>query len=196
MHNFQATARSTQGRLIPIIEIGGRNQKPGILVLLFHSVPDDCVHSGLLHKIQETIIPSFRPQEICQLKHMIYRHKAEVHNDVMWNALVVHGRESIEIVWPFTMHTPSIDQLPRWGLRVLTVSLPSPAQPLNSCIICEKKSTTISPASWLLSFLWTWRRFESLFDLVKYRFWSGEEIPGISRPVAICARTAYSITAT
>jgi len=26
---------------------------------------------------------------------------------------------------------PSIDQLPRWGSRVLTVSFPSPAQPLN-----------------------------------------------------------------
>ena len=53
------------------------------------------------------------------------------------------------------MYIPSIDQLPRWGSRVLTVSFPSPAQPLNLCMICEeKKSTsTISPALWLLSFL-------------------------------------------
>ena len=53
-----------------------------------------------------------------------------------------------------TMYIPSIDKLPRWGSRVLTVSFPSPAQPLNLCMICEeKKSTTISPALWLLSFL-------------------------------------------
>jgi len=38
-----------------------------------------------------------------------------------------------------TMHIPSIDQLPRWGSRVLTVSFPSPAQPLNLCMICEEK---------------------------------------------------------
>ena len=37
---------------------------------------------------------------------------------------------------------------------------------------------------------------ESLFDLVKYGFWSGEAIPGVSRPVIICVRTAYSIAAT
>ena len=37
---------------------------------------------------------------------------------------------------------------------------------------------------------------ESLFDLVKYRFWSGEETPGVSRPVIIRVRTACSITAT
>jgi len=36
----------------------------------------------------------------------------------------------------------------------------------------------------------------SLFDLVKYCFWSGEATPGVRRPVAIRARTAYSITAT
>jgi len=36
---------------------------------------------------------------------------------------------------------------------------------------------------------------ESLFDLVKYGFWSGEAIPGVSRPVAIRVRTAYSIAA-
>ena len=35
---------------------------------------------------------------------------------------------------------------------------------------------------------------ESLFDLVKYGFWSGEATPGVSRPVAIRVRTAYSIT--
>jgi len=38
-----------------------------------------------------------------------------------------------------TMHIPSIDQLPRWGSRVLTVSVPSPAQQLNLCMICEEK---------------------------------------------------------
>jgi hypothetical protein len=37
---------------------------------------------------------------------------------------------------------------------------------------------------------------ESLFDLAKYRFWSGEAIPGVRRPVFIRVRTAYSITAT
>jgi len=37
------------------------------------------------------------------------------------------------------MQIPSIDQLPRWGSRMLTVSFPSPAQPLNLCIICEEK---------------------------------------------------------
>ena len=38
-----------------------------------------------------------------------------------------------------TMYIPSIDQLPRWGSRVPTVSFPSPAQPLNLCMICEEK---------------------------------------------------------
>jgi len=37
---------------------------------------------------------------------------------------------------------------------------------------------------------------ESLFDLAKYRFWSGEAIPGVHRPVFIRVRTAYSIAAT
>jgi len=37
---------------------------------------------------------------------------------------------------------------------------------------------------------------ESLFDLVKYGFWSGEATPGVSRPVIIRVRTAYSISAT
>ena len=37
---------------------------------------------------------------------------------------------------------------------------------------------------------------ESLFDLAKYRFWSGEANPGVRRPVFIRARTAYSIAAT
>jgi len=37
---------------------------------------------------------------------------------------------------------------------------------------------------------------ESLIDLVKYRFWSGEATPGVSRPVIIRVRTAYSIAAT
>ena len=37
---------------------------------------------------------------------------------------------------------------------------------------------------------------ESLFDLVKYGFWSGEAIPGVSRPVIIRVREAYSIAAT
>ena len=36
----------------------------------------------------------------------------------------------------------------------------------------------------------------SLFDLAKYRFWSGEAIPGVRRPVFIRVRTAYSIAAT
>ena len=38
------------------------------------------------------------------------------------------------------MYIPSIDQLPRCGSRVLTVSFPSPAQPLNLCMICEEKN--------------------------------------------------------
>ena len=37
---------------------------------------------------------------------------------------------------------------------------------------------------------------ESLFDLVKCGFWSGEAIPGVRRPVTIRVRTAYSIAAT
>ena len=37
---------------------------------------------------------------------------------------------------------------------------------------------------------------ESLFDLAKYCFWSGEAIPGVRRPVIILVRTAYSIAAT
>ena len=37
---------------------------------------------------------------------------------------------------------------------------------------------------------------ESLFDLVKCGFWSGEAISGVRRPVTIRVRTAYSITAT
>ena len=32
--------------------------------------------------------------------------------------------------------------------------------------------------------------------LAKYRFWSGEAIPGVRRPVFIRVRTAYSIAAT
>ena len=36
---------------------------------------------------------------------------------------------------------------------------------------------------------------ESLFDLVKYCFWSGEATHGVSRPVIIRVCTAYSITA-
>ena len=39
-------------------------------------------------------------------------------------------------------------------------------------------------------------QIESLFDLAKCGFWSGEAIPGVSRPVIIRVRTAYSITAT
>ena len=31
---------------------------------------------------------------------------------------------------------------------------------------------------------------ESLFNLAKYRFWSGEAIPGVRRPVFIRVRTA------
>ena len=37
---------------------------------------------------------------------------------------------------------------------------------------------------------------EFLLDLIKYGFWSGEATPGVSRPVIIRVRTAYSITAT
>jgi len=37
---------------------------------------------------------------------------------------------------------------------------------------------------------------ESLFDHVKYGLWSGEATPGVSRPVIIRVRTAYSISAT
>ena len=37
---------------------------------------------------------------------------------------------------------------------------------------------------------------ESLFDLVKYGFWSGEATPGVRRSVTIRVRTAYSIAAT
>ena len=37
---------------------------------------------------------------------------------------------------------------------------------------------------------------ESLFDLAKYRFWSGEAITGVRRPVFIRVRTAYSNAAT
>jgi len=37
---------------------------------------------------------------------------------------------------------------------------------------------------------------ESLFEIVKYRFWSGEAIPGVRRPVIIRVCTAYSIAAT
>ena len=36
---------------------------------------------------------------------------------------------------------------------------------------------------------------ESLFNLVKYCFWGGEATLGVSRPVTIRVRTAYSITA-
>ena len=52
-----------------------------------------------------------------------------------------------------TMYIPSIDQLPRWGSRVLMVSFPLPVQPLNLCMIYEEKNITISPALWLLSLL-------------------------------------------
>ena len=37
---------------------------------------------------------------------------------------------------------------------------------------------------------------ESLFDLAKYHFWSGEATPGVRRPVFIRLRTAYRIAAT
>jgi hypothetical protein len=37
---------------------------------------------------------------------------------------------------------------------------------------------------------------ESFFDLLKYRFWSGEASPGVRRPVFTRVRTAYSIAAT
>jgi len=37
---------------------------------------------------------------------------------------------------------------------------------------------------------------ESSFDLAKYRSWSGEATPGVSRPVIIRVRTADSNAAT
>ena len=37
---------------------------------------------------------------------------------------------------------------------------------------------------------------ESLLDLAKYRFWSGEAIRGVRRHVSIRVRTAYSTAAT
>jgi hypothetical protein len=37
---------------------------------------------------------------------------------------------------------------------------------------------------------------EYLFDLAKYRFWSGEATPGVPRPVFIRFRTAYGMSAT
>jgi len=37
-----------------------------------------------------------------------------------------------------TMYIPPIDQLPRWGSRVLALSFPSPTQPPNLCMICEE----------------------------------------------------------
>jgi len=42
----------------------------------------------------------------------------------------------------------------------------------------------------------TLNTIEPLFDLAKYRFWSGEATPGVHRPVFIRVRTACSITAT
>ena len=53
-----------------------------------------------------------------------------VYDDLLWNALVVERAPKL----------PSINQLPRWGSRVLMVSFPSPAQPLNLCMICEEKN--------------------------------------------------------
>jgi hypothetical protein len=40
------------------------------------------------------------------------------------------------------------------------------------------------------------KTIESLFYLAKYRFWSGEAIPGVLRPVFVRVRTAYSNAAT
>ena len=40
------------------------------------------------------------------------------------------------------------------------------------------------------------KTIESVFDLVKCGFWSGEAFPGVRRPVTIRVRTAYSIAAT
>ena len=57
-----------------------------------------------------------------------------VYDDLLWNALVTERAPK-----QFDMYIPSIDQLPRLGSRVLTVSFPSPAQPLNLCMICEEK---------------------------------------------------------
>jgi hypothetical protein len=54
-----------------------------------------------------------------------------VYDDLFWSR---EHRSSM------TMCMPSIDQLLRWGSRVLTVSFPSPAQPLNLCMIYEEKN--------------------------------------------------------
>ena len=40
------------------------------------------------------------------------------------------------------------------------------------------------------------KTIESLFYLAKYRFWSGEAIPGVLRHVFVRVRTAYSNAAT
>ena len=49
------------------------------------------------------------------------------------------------------MHISFIYQLPRRGLRVQAVSFPSPAQPLNLCMICEEKNPQ-----------WAWARSSSV----------------------------------
>jgi hypothetical protein len=74
-----------------------------------------------------------------------------VNDDLLWNALVVvvvRASKQYDHAHSFHQSTSSV------GLGVLTVIFPSPALPLNLCMIREeKKNTTISPALWLLSFL-------------------------------------------
>ena len=87
---------------------------------------------------------------------------------------------------------------------------------LSACYVCGKRS---EKCSWRMSYFvfafavchmpympdmnqtrihvsLSLNTIESLFDLAKYRFWSGEAIPGVCRPVFIRVRTAYSIAAT
>jgi len=88
------------------------------------------------------------------------------------------------------------------------------------CYAKSPKSYPLHPILHIIAISWTWRRgirfrmrmktphqtrihvslilniIEALFDLVKCGFWSGEATPGVSRPVIIRVRTAYSITAT
>jgi len=63
-----------------------------------------------------------------------------VYDDLLWNALVVErASKQYDHVHTFHRSTSSV------GLVGLAVSFPSPAQPLNLCMICEETSTTNSP---------------------------------------------------
>ena len=115
-----------------------------------------------------------------------------------------------------TMHIPSIDQLPRWGSRVLTVSFPSPAQQLNLCMICEEKyhyevhldSTSLSSrlrtnavirarpslCSFLISFS-SLRLSSSLLSVIfkKFRYTQSQPKPGkkYSDPIFSLSRLSH-----